>query len=48
MPENEAVSLATRPEPSAASGWALHSLNCFPGYKAAVAVEMQRNEASGI
>jgi 4'-phosphopantetheinyl transferase len=47
-PENEAVSLATRPEASAASGWALHSLNCFPGYKAAVAVEMKRNEASGI
>jgi 4'-phosphopantetheinyl transferase len=48
IPENEAVSLATRPEASAASGWALHSLNCFPGYRAAVAVEKKRNESFGI
>lgn len=38
-PDCETVSLVTRPDPSAASGWILQSLNCFPGYKAAVAVE---------
>jgi len=37
--EEEDVSLTTRPDPSEAEGWQLWSLNSFPGYAAAVAVE---------
>jgi len=48
MPDEEFVSLATRPDNSEADGWMLRSLNCFPGYKAAVAVEVSRNEVFGI
>jgi 4'-phosphopantetheinyl transferase len=44
MPDEETVSLATRPDNSEADRWTLQSLNCFPGYKAAVAVEIRKNE----
>jgi 4'-phosphopantetheinyl transferase len=37
--DEERVSLATRPDASAASRWTVRSLNSFPDYKAAVAVE---------
>jgi 4'-phosphopantetheinyl transferase len=37
--DEESVSLATRPDASAASRWTVRSLNGFPDYKAAVAVE---------
>jgi 4'-phosphopantetheinyl transferase len=39
MPDQEIVSLATRPENSEGDRWTLLSLNCFSGFKAAVAVE---------
>jgi len=38
-PDEESVSLATRPDNSEADRWTLLSLNCFPGFKAALAVE---------
>ena len=37
--EENQVSLTTRPDPFEAEGWQLWSLNSFPGYAAAVAVE---------
>jgi len=48
MPDEETVSLATRPDNSEADHWTLRSLNCFPGYKAAVAVEVRKNEVFAI
>jgi 4'-phosphopantetheinyl transferase len=41
MPDEETVSLATRPDNSEADRWTLLSLNCFPGFKAALAVESE-------
>jgi len=38
-PEEAEVLLTTRPDPSEARRWQLWSLNCIPGYAAAVAVE---------
>lgn len=40
-PECSEVALTTRPDRSEAQRWQLHSLNSFPGYAAAVAVESE-------
>jgi len=48
MPDEQTVSLATRPDNSEADHWTLRSLNCFLGYKAAVAVEVRKNEVFAI
>jgi 4'-phosphopantetheinyl transferase len=45
-PDEENISLATRPDASAASRWLVRSLNGFPGYKAAVAVESKARDQS--
>jgi 4'-phosphopantetheinyl transferase len=37
--EEEQVSLTTRPDPCEAERWQVRSLNSFPGYAAALAVE---------
>lgn len=44
MPDEESVNLATRPDSSEADRWTLRSLKCFPGYRAAVAVESKNVE----
>lgn len=40
------ISLTTRPDSSEAQRWQLHSLNCFPDYAAAVAVESELSRGS--
>src|SRR5262249_25780855 len=41
VPEDEDVCLATRPDSTEAHNWQLCSMNFFPGYAAAVAVETE-------
>lgn len=45
MPDEDEVALVTRPDHSEAERWSLHSLNCFSGYRAAVAVQFTTRSA---
>ena len=45
-PDCDQVSLTTRPDSFEAQHWQLHSLNSFPGYAAAVAVESEPSRGS--
>jgi 4'-phosphopantetheinyl transferase len=45
-PDGDEVSLTTRPDSLEAQGWHLRSLNSFPGYAAAVAVESEPSRGS--
>lgn len=42
MPDEDEVALVTRPDHSEAERWSLRSLNCFSGYRAAVAFNSPR------
>lgn len=45
MPDEDEVGLVTRPDHSEAERWSLHSLNCFSGHRAAVAVQLTTRSA---